>query len=96
MIFFQILRIIFGTIYVLFLPGFIFSFIFFRVNIKEIDWFERIIISIALSMAIVPLMVFIFNLCGIAITTVNVFLEILCLILISLGGVYIRGKKKKL
>jgi len=92
----HILRIFFGSVYILFFPGFILTFVFFKNKPQAIDWLERIILSIALSIAVVPLMVFIFNLCGIAITATNVFIEILCLILLSLGIVYFNGKKKKL
>ncbi len=74
----EALRIVFGSIYVLFLPGFIISFIFFpktrafedKEKDKEkgekrekgaIDWIERIALSFALSIAIVPLVVFYLN-----------------------------------
>jgi len=37
------LRIVFGSIYVLFLPGFLISYIFFPISSeKSIDWLERI------------------------------------------------------
>ena len=68
------LRIIFGSVYVLFLPGFIMSYIFFS-KTKEfdseekesnsIDWIERIALSFALSIAFVPLAVFYVNLVGV-------------------------------
>ena len=76
----QILRAIFGSFYVLFIPGLLLTFIFFIK--KEIDWLERIILSLALSIAIVPLVIFLFNLVGAKITTLNVFLEILLIIIL--------------
>src|SRR3989338_11336996 len=88
-------RIVFGSIYVLFLPGFIISFIFFPKTKKfddeneekekgAIDWIERIALSFALSIAIVPLAVFYLNLIGIRINLLNSFLTILGIIVISL------------
>ena len=85
------LRIIFGSIYVLFIPGFIISFIFFPKTKKfdsdkeGIDLIERIALSFALSIAIVPLSVFYLNLIGIKINALNSSLIILGIIIISLG-----------
>ena len=91
-------RIVFGSIYVLFLPGLIVSYIFFP-ETKEfdekkegkdngkgaIDWIERIALSFALSIAIVPLVVFYLNLLGVRINLLNSFLTILGIIAISIG-----------
>lgn len=89
--FLESLRIIFGSVYVLFLPGFIVSYLFFpktkEFESKEkgaIDWIERIALSFALSIAIVPLAVFYLNLIGIKINLLNSFLTILGIIIISL------------
>ena len=76
------LRIIFGSVYVLFIPGFIISYIFFKK--KEIDIIERIALSFALSIAIVPLVIFYLNLIGLKISELNSFLTILGIIVISL------------
>jgi uncharacterized membrane protein len=88
----QALRITFGSVYVLFLPGFFITFIFFP-KTKEfdskseekgsIDWIERVALSFALSIAIVPLTVFYLNLIGIKINLLNSFLTILGIIIIS-------------
>ena len=82
-------RIIFGSVYVLFLPGFIFTYIFFpktrEFETKEkgsIDWIERIALSFALSIAVVPLIIFYLNLAGIPINTLNSALTILGIIII--------------
>ncbi len=56
---FEIIRIIFGSIYVLFLPGLVWSFFFPKEN--EIDWIERVALSFGLSIALVPLSVFWMN-----------------------------------
>ena len=96
------LRIVFGSIFVLFLPGFVISYIFFP-KTKEfeskseekgaVDWIERIALSFALSIAIVPLAVFYLNLIGVKINFLNSFLTILAIILIS--GIILRIRKKK-
>lgn len=115
--FFYSLRIIFGSVYVLFLPGFIISFIFFpgtkrfeenqgkrmdeekkqkteeKDNGKGIDWIERIALSFALSIAIVPLAVFYLNLIGIKINFLSSFLEILAIIVVSAAVLAIRKSK---
>ncbi len=98
------LRIIFGSVYVLFLPGFVISYLFFP-KTKEfeseseekgaIDWIERIALSFALSIAIVPLAVFYLNLIGVKINLLNSFLTILGIIIISFGVLYFKNKKTK-
>lgn len=85
--FLESFRIIFGSVYVLFLPGFILTYLFFPNNLNEnekIDWIERIALSFALSIAIVPLITFYLNLIGIKINLLNSFLTILAIIVISL------------
>lgn len=88
MTFLDILRIIFGSIFILFIPGFILTYIFFEKADKEIDWLERITFSLALSIAVVPLTIFLFNLIGVDITALNVFLEILLIIVLSLTWIF--------
>jgi uncharacterized membrane protein len=78
--FLESLRITLGTPYVLFLPGYIISFIFF----KKIDIIERIALSFALSIAIVPLVIFYLNLIGMKINFITSTLTIAGIILISL------------
>lgn len=56
---FEVFRIVFGSFYVLFLPGFAWSWVFFGRD--EIDWIERIALSFGLSIALVPLTVFWLN-----------------------------------
>jgi uncharacterized membrane protein len=87
-------RIIFGSVYVLFLPGLIISYIFFpstkEFDKKEeesdnsIDIIERIALSFALSIAVVPLVIFYLNLVGLKINLINSSLSILGIIIISL------------
>lgn len=99
-------RIVFGSVYVLFLPGFIISYIFFPKTIefdegkKEkdeksdgIDWIERIALSFALSIAIVPLAVFYLNLIGLKINLLNSSLTIAGIVVISLIILRFRVRK---
>jgi len=78
------LRLIFGTLFVLFLPGLAWSFVFFKK--EEIDIIERIALSFGLSIAIVPLSVFWLNyFLGVKITLLNVSVIILTLIALAVG-----------
>ena len=110
--FFSSFRIVFGSIYVLFLPGFVISYIFFpetkpfeenkkedkerlsEGNHKAIDWIERIALSFALSIAIVPLVVFYLNLAGIKIALLNSFLTITGILAVSGMILYYKAKKQ--
>lgn len=85
-------RIVFGSIFVLFIPGFIISFIFFKS--KQIEITERIALSFALSIAIVPLAVFYLNLIGIKINLLNSFLTIIGIIILSLLILQFKKKSK--
>lgn len=80
----QIILIIIAAIFVLFLPGFFISFIFF--DFKELDALERLALSIALSLSVVPLVVFYGGLVGIHITTISVIAEILTILSVT-GGI---------
>lgn len=97
------MRIFLGSFFVLFLPGFFISYLFFprtrafsedSTESARIDWLERIALSIALSIAIVPLIIFYLNLIGMKITTINSLIVIFVIIILSLLGIYIRNKKK--
>lgn len=55
----ETLRIILGTLFVLFAPGFVWSYVFFAR--KTIDWIERVAISFGLSIALVPISLFWLN-----------------------------------
>lgn len=105
-------RIIFGIIFVLFIPGFVWSYVFFEMRksadsntknaeIKDtaIDWIERITLSIALSLALVPLTIFFLNKIGVKIDLLNVILEIFGVIILGIIIIftkkYLRIKQKK-
>ena len=77
--FLESLRIVFGSIFVLFLPGFIITHLFF----KKIDLIEKIALSFALSIAIVPLTIFYLSKIGVKINTINSILTIIGIVLIA-------------
>ena len=52
----EVLALFFGSVFVLFVPGFAWSYVFFIK--KHIDWVERLALSFGLSIALVPLTVF--------------------------------------
>ncbi|MFH0906219.1 MAG: DUF1616 domain-containing protein [archaeon] len=83
-------RIVFGTPYVLFLPGYLISFLFFKKD--KIDIIERIALSFALSIAIVPLLIFYLNLIGMKINFLSSALTIAGIIIVVL--IVLRGRKK--
>lgn len=87
----EIIRIIFGSVFVLFLPGFAWSFVFFAR--EEIDWIERIALSFGLSIAMVPLAVFWLNyFLGVNINLLNVSTVILALIFAAIGAYRLKSK----
>jgi len=87
----QSFRIVFGSVYVLFLPGLVLTFAFFKG--REIDIIERVALSFALSIAIVPLLVFYLNLIGMKINALNASLVVAFIILAGLGVIYWQKKK---
>ncbi|MBP9779907.1 DUF1616 domain-containing protein [Candidatus Gracilibacteria bacterium] len=68
----QGLRIVFGSIFILFLPGYFLVKSFF--SDSEIDVLERFALSFALSISVVPLLTFYTNLLGLKITALNVYM----------------------
>jgi uncharacterized membrane protein len=52
----EVLRVISGSFFVLFLPGLAWTYVFFEED--EIDIIERIVLSFGLSIALVPLIMF--------------------------------------
>ena len=87
----DIIRAIIGIVLVMFLPGYVWSYVFFRKN--EIDTIERIAISFGLSISLVPLTIFFLNrLFDIKITFKNVLTTIVALIIIPLVILYVKNK----
>jgi len=87
----EVLKMVFGSFFVLFVPGFSWSFLFFKRG--EIDGIERIALSFGLSIAIVPLMIFYLNyLLGVKITILSSTFAILLLTLIP-AAIYYAKKR---
>ena len=84
-------RIIFGSFFVLFLPGYVIVELFF----KELEIIEKIALSFALSIAVVPLTVFYLNKIGMKINTLNSFLTILGIIVITIIIYLIKKAKER-
>ena len=82
-------RIFLGSVFVLFIPGFAWSYVFFAK--KNIDWIERVALSVGLSIALVPLMVFWFNwLLDVKITLLNTSLMVCGLTGVALVWIWAR------
>ncbi|MBM4137696.1 MAG: DUF1616 domain-containing protein [Nitrospira sp.] len=80
----EIIRVVFGVAFVLFVPGLAWSYVFFAR--KSIDWIERIALSLGLSIALVPITVFWLNrLFGMKITLPNVSITVCGLILVPIA-----------
>ena len=78
-----------GIFYVFFVPGFVWSFVLFAR--KEMDWLERIVISIALSIGGVVLSVFWLNWAfDIGISLLNTCLTATGLTLLGVVGLALR------
>jgi len=89
---FEIIQIIFGAVFVLFVPGFALSFVFFPK--KEIDWVERIALSFGLSIAIIPLIMFYLNrFLSVPLTTLTSAIVILTIVTIS-WIIYLKRTKR--
>ncbi|MCX6823390.1 MAG: DUF1616 domain-containing protein, partial [candidate division SR1 bacterium] len=85
------LRIIFGSVFVLFLPGYWLTLSFF--GSKEIDLLERFALSFALSISVIPLLTFYINLIGVKITQVSVWAVVV--VVIAGNWAWLRFRKKK-
>jgi uncharacterized membrane protein len=77
----EVINVLFTIVFVLFLPGFTISLVFFDWN--KIDLIERIALSFALSISIVPLVVFYLNLLGVPVNKVSVAFQILLILTIA-------------
>lgn len=67
-------RFVFGLFYLLFLPGFVWSFVLFRKD--HIDFIERIGLSLCLSLVTIPMILILLNIAGIKITLLSIILEV--------------------
>jgi uncharacterized membrane protein len=80
---------ILGAFYILFMPGFAVSFVFFAR--RAIDITERVALSFALSVAVVPLLAFYLNLIGVKIRFWPVFTEVAFVIIASAVAAKLMG-----
>lgn len=88
-----IIRILFSSVFILFIPGFAWTLVLFEKH--EIDLLERIALSFGISLSIVPLAVFSLNyLFHIRINAFNSFLIILTLIAAPILYLHVQNRKK--
>jgi len=86
--FLQSIRISFGVFFVLFLPGYIWSYVFSDDNSK------RLLLGIILSLIFVPLGMFYANMAGLKITTLNISFLVLFFCISGLITLFCTKKKK--
>lgn len=82
----QSFRVVFGLFYIVFIPGYIWSYVFFKE--KSITAIERFALSITLSITVVPLIVFLFNKIMLKINIINLVFEILLIIITAIIIIY--------
>jgi uncharacterized membrane protein len=88
---FDVVRIIFGSIFVLFVPGFAWSYVFF--DRGKIDRVERMALSFGLSIALVPLTVFWFNwVFHVDISLINTWLIVSGITIVAIIWLYARNR----
>lgn len=91
--FLEIIKVVLGSVFVLYLPGYFLSLIFLKKN--TIDVIERTAVSFALSISVVPLITFYLNLAGVRITRLSVFIEVTAIIFISILYLFLSNHNKK-
>jgi uncharacterized membrane protein len=91
----SILRIIFWSIFILFLPWYFLTLSFFEDS--EIDLLERFALSFALSISVVPLLSFYLNLVWVKINEISVYLIVVFVIIANIFYInFFKNKKWKL
>ncbi len=86
----QAFRLVYGSVFALFLPGFLLSHLFY--DKRKIDLLERIALSFALSISIIPLLVFYLNLIGLRVNTLNSILIISGVCVLATAWLVIKKK----
>jgi uncharacterized membrane protein len=93
----SILQLILAFVFIIFVPGLILTFIFFprskpasqdiqdTTRFTQLDWLERILLSMGFSLAGVPLVLFLLNWLGVRITQMSIVVSISLLILLELA-----------
>jgi len=83
----EAIRIFSGSVFILFVPGFAWSYIFFAR--KNIDWIERVALSFGLSIALVPISIFWLNwLFQIKITFLSTFITVCSLTVLPIAYIF--------
>jgi len=88
-----IFQLLFSMVFVLFLPGYFISYVFFDQG--KIDVIERITLSTALSIAVVPLAVFYQSLFGVKITLLMVVMTVIWIVIASCACIFARHMIKE-
>ncbi len=86
-------RMVFGAVFVLLTPGFLISHLL--LGEKEIDGLERLALSFALSITVIPLIVFYLNMIGMKISTVSVSLTILAICILTAIAILLKNRIRK-
>lgn len=87
----SVLRIVFGSVWLLFLPWWWITQVVFLS--KEIDMLERFALSFAFSISVVPLLVFYLNLAWFKITEWLVLWVVLGIVFVSIFILFFRNKQ---
>jgi uncharacterized membrane protein len=87
------LKIIIASGYILWLPGFVISYLFIRP--AAIDGLTRLAISIALSISIVPILAFYLFRIGIPIGRSSILIEVTLIIISTIGLLYFKNIYQK-
>ena len=83
----EVIRIFFGSVFILFVPGFAWSYVFFAR--KNIDWIERVALSFGLSIALVPISIFWLNwLFQLKITLLSTFITVCGLTVLPIAYIF--------
>lgn len=86
-------RIVFGYVFALFLPGFLWTFVL--LDRQRISGLERFVFAVGLSIAMVPLLIFAANRFGVPTTPLSIGLEISFLVIIACILIMRRRRGKK-
>lgn len=86
------IKIVLGSVYSLFLPGFCMSHVI--LGKREVDVLERLALSFALSVSIIPLIVYYLTIIGIGMSALLTFSTILIVCIMSLVVLYVRKKRE--
>ncbi|MFA6098554.1 MAG: DUF1616 domain-containing protein [Patescibacteria group bacterium] len=104
---FSVLQVILGFLGVLFVPGLLMTYVFFPMNKKDstaeiigktgasLNWLERVLLSFAFSVSVVPLILFFLNKIGIKITQINIAIVLGILIILEIVFLIFRKIRTK-